>query len=111
MSQAKPTLIPPPSVSTGSEAGTSAPSVLPGGVAAGAVGAWLNDKRVSALWAINQNRNSWVHVPGVGWKKLADNSDSAVVALTLLAAHAKQTQTAYNYREEADGMIRETYVW
>jgi len=79
--------------------------------AQGGVAAWLNNKRVSALWTINQNRNSWVYITGVGWKKLANNSDTAVVALTTLAASAKLTQTNYSYREEADGMIHESYVW
>ena len=82
-----------------------------GAEAQGGVAAWLNNKRVGALWGINQNRNSWVYITGVGWKKLANNSDTAVVALTMLAASAKHTQTNYNYREEADGMIHETYVW
>ena len=77
----------------------------------GAVGAWVNGKRVSALWAINQNRNSWVHIAGVGWRKLANNSDSVTITLTMLGANAKQSQTSVNYREESDGMIHEMYVW
>jgi hypothetical protein len=63
------------------------------------------------LWAINQNRNSWVYITGVGWKRLSDSSDSAVVALTMLSAHAKNGQTPYNYREEADAKIHEIYAW
>ncbi len=85
------------------------PSELAG--AGGGVTAWQSDKRINALWSISENRNSWVSVVGVGWKKLANNSDSAIVALTLLGAHAKQMQTAVNYRDEADGMIHEMYVW
>jgi hypothetical protein len=76
-----------------------------------AVGAWLADKRVSALWSINQNRNVFMGVTGVGWKKLANNSDSAIVALTVLASHARSTQSRIDYREEADGMVHECYVW
>lgn len=76
-----------------------------------AVGAWLTDKRVSALWCINQNRNVYMGVTGVGWKKLANNSDSAIIALTTLASHARATQSRIDYREEADGMIHECYVW
>jgi hypothetical protein len=80
---------------------------------AGAVGAavWVNGKKINALWAINQNRNVWAGVAGVGWVKLANNSDSAIVAFTTLAANARQTQGAVNYRQEADGMIHEMYVW
>jgi hypothetical protein len=77
----------------------------------GGVGAWLNNKRVGALWSIAQARNAWVFVTGVGWKKLANNSDSAIVALTQLCSHARLTQTSFNYREEAGGMIHEVYVW
>jgi hypothetical protein len=71
---------------------------------------WHNDKKITALWSIDQNRNSWVHVAGLGWKKLADNSDSAVVALTALGTHARRTGTTVNLREE-DGKITQIYVW
>ena len=79
-----------------------------GGVAASV---WVNGKKINALWAINENRNSWVSVAGVGWVKLANNSDSAIVALTMLGADAKLTQGTVNYRQEADKMIHEIYVW
>lgn len=118
MSDLIPTLVPPgagnDNSSDGGSAGTSAPSFTPGNMAStstGGVTVWNNDKRATALFGINQNRNSWVFVTGVGWKKLANNSDSAVVALTMLAAHAKQAKGQYNYRDEADGMIHESYVW
>ena len=114
MSDTIPTQDPPSTGVTATAGADSAPSLLPSAAASGNDGgtaAWLGDKRVSALWGINQNRNSWVHIAGIGWKKLANNSDSAVVALTILAAHAKQSQTNYSYREEADAMIHETYVW
>jgi hypothetical protein len=73
--------------------------------------AWINNKKVNALWCINQNRNSWISIAGIGWKKLANNSDTATVALAILGANAKQTQGAVNYREEADTMIHEIYAW
>ena len=114
MSDTVPTQTPPTTAKAATAGGQAAPSLTPGTAAttaAGVVGAWLNDKRVTALWGISENRNSWIYINGVGWKKLANNSDTAVVALTILGAHAKQTQTAYNYREEADGMIHEAYVW
>ncbi len=88
------------------------PTAGDAGVGAG-VGAtvWVNNQKINALWAISENRNSWVGVVGVGWRKLANNSDSAIVALTILGGHAKQTQTTVNYRQEADNMIHEMYVW
>jgi hypothetical protein len=95
---------------TGQEtAGGSAPAQA-GAAAAAAVG-WQNNKQIVALWSINQNRNSWAYVNGIGWKKLANNSDTAVVALTLLSAHARDFNRSVNYRDAADGMIHEMYVW
>lgn len=91
--------------------GATAPSALPPEAALGGVMAWLTEKRINALWAINENRNAWVGIAGVGWRKLANNSDTAIVALTLLAAHARNTQTRVDYREEAGPMIHEMYVW
>lgn len=79
-----------------------------GGIAATV---WVNGKKINALWSINENRNSWVSVAGVGWVKLANNSDSAIVALTMLGAAAKLTQGTVNYRQESDNMIHEMYVW
>ncbi len=76
-----------------------------------AIGAWFQSKQLNALWAINQNRNSWINVVGIGWKKLSTTSESGNVALTMLAAHARQLNRSVNYREEADGMIHELYVW
>lgn len=89
------------------------PAAAEGGDAAGGIGAsvWVNNKKINALWAISENRNSWVGVTGVGWVKLANNSDSAIVALTMLGANARQTQGIVNYRQESDSMIHEMYVW
>jgi hypothetical protein len=112
----------PPEASTGgglSASGESEPALDPSGGAAAGAGAgadggataWVNTKKVSALWAPAENRNSWAAFAGVGWKKLANNSDSAIVALTMLAGNAKVTQGDVNYREEADGMVHEMYVF
>lgn len=77
-----------------------------------AVGTWNSNKKITALWSINQNRNVWVAVDGVGWKKLSTASDSATEALGIISAVAKQTQSPYvSYRDEADGLIHEMYVW
>ena len=90
---------------------TMAPPAAAGVGVGEAATTWINNQKVNALWGMNQNRNSWIGIAGVGWKKLANNSDSAVVALTILGANAKQMQTPVNYREEADGMVHEMYVW
>ncbi len=89
------------------------PSISPPEQAAtsGGITAWQGDKRISALWTINQDRNAWVAVTGIGWKRLATASASGLVALNMLGAHARQTNSRVDYRDEADGMIHEMYIW
>jgi hypothetical protein len=72
---------------------------------------WQNNKKFNGSWCIDEDRNVWYHVDGIGWKKLAYQSESAIVAMNILAAHAKQVGSIVNYRDEADGMIYEMYVW
>jgi hypothetical protein len=71
----------------------------------------VTEKKINALWTINESRNSWVGIAGVGWVRLANNSDSAIAALAILGAHAKRTHGIVNYRQGADDMIHEMYVW
>jgi hypothetical protein len=72
---------------------------------------WVMAKKVAALWVINQNRNSWASFQEAGWKKFSDASDSAIMAFTALASHARQMQANTDRREEADGKVHELYVW
>jgi hypothetical protein len=116
MSDTQPDVLPPQSSSTQAFEAQAAPTQQPPASALAAVGdvgatVWVNGKKVNALWSINENRNSWIGVIGVGWVKLANNSDSAIVALTILGANAKLTQGTVNYRQESDNMLHEMYVW
>lgn len=92
--------------------GASAPTLQPPVAAAGGItGTWQNSKTITALWSINQNRNAWVYVAGVGWVKLLNSSDNIIIQLTMLTANAKETGGLVSYRTEADSMIHEIYVW
>lgn len=92
---------------TSQTAAPPAPVVTP--TAADSV--WQRGQRITALWGKSEERNTWVSIRGVGWKKLSSASDSANLALTALASHAFQTGRTVDYREESDGMIHEIYVW
>jgi len=74
-------------------------------------GTWQTGVTVDALWSINQVRNAFMRVVGVGWVKLYNGSDGAFTALTTLASQARQTGRPVNYRQEADGMAHEIYLW
>jgi hypothetical protein len=92
----------------------SKPTLLPPTVGGGAITTvstgWYSNKTVTALWSINQNRNSWIGISGVGWAKLANGSDSGIVALTMLGSHAFEKGSIINAREDS-GLIQEIYVW
>ena len=72
---------------------------------------WQTGKRFVNQWTINQDRNSWIGVAGIGWQKLSTASDSGCVALTALASNALISKASVNYRTESDGMIHEIYVF
>ena len=90
----------------------AAPTLEPGtsGATDGA-GLWLTNKQVDALYSTYASRFSWMHVAGATWRRFSPVSDSGVAALALLAAHARDRGRPVNYREEADQLIHEMYVW
>lgn len=67
--------------------------------------------QVTATWAIDEVRNAWIQVSGVGWRKLYNGHDGSFTALLALAAQSRQTGQTIQFREEADGMIYEIYLW
>ena len=103
---------------TGSAA-SAAPTLSPPGTegstadaaAGGITGTWRSGMTVTALWSINEARNAWMHVPGLGWRKLYNGRDGAFMALVALASQARQTGRQIVFREEADGMVYEIYLW
>lgn len=107
----------PPAMSNEAKAKLVSADRLPETLPAGAVGpiravaGWLENQHIDWLWTINEHCNAWVGVSGTGWVKLSNASESGIVALTILAAHAKQMHTSATIRQEADGMIHEMYVW
>lgn len=91
------------------------PTTIPPAVAVEAAEAvtatWRSNVKIDALWSIDETRNAWVRVVGLGWRKVYNGRDGAFTALTTLAAQARQTNRPVNLREEADGMIYEIYLW
>jgi hypothetical protein len=68
-------------------------------------GTWHTNVRIDAT------RTASVHIAGVGWRGIYDGGDGAFLALTMLAAQARQTDRPVSLREEDDGMIHEIYLW
>lgn len=90
----------------------AAPTLDPSsGAAADGAGLWLSNKQVDALYSTYAARFAWMHVAGGPWRRFSPTSDSGVAALGLLAAHARDRGRPVNYREEADQLVHEMYVW
>jgi hypothetical protein len=90
---------------------TLAPPSSAAGAQAGVTATWRTGVQITALWSIDETRNAFAYVDGVGWKKLFNGRDGAFAALATLASQARQTGRTVNLREEADGMIYEIYLW
>jgi hypothetical protein len=100
------------------ESTTSGPTLEPPVTAAGATtgeaaatATWRTNVTIDALWSVDETRNAFMHVVGLGWRKVYNGRDGAFQALVLLASQARQTGRPCNLREEADGMIYEIYLW
>jgi hypothetical protein len=100
------------------ESTTSGPTLAPPVTVAGATtgeaaatATWRTNVTIDALWSIDETRNAFMHVVGLGWRKVFNGRDGAFQALVLLASQARQTGRPCNLREEADGMIYEIYLW
>lgn len=77
----------------------------------GVTASWHNGVKVDALWSIDETRNAWVRIVGVGWKRIYNGRDGAFQALVTLASQARQTGRPINVREETGGIIHEIYLW
>jgi hypothetical protein len=76
-----------------------------------AAAGWQNNKKVTGMWAICADKNAWMHVDGLGWRAFASNSESAIMAFNIIAAHAKTTGKPTNFYEGDDGKVTTLLVW
>ncbi len=72
--------------------------------------AWLKKKQITGLWMINQERNAAAYVDGLGWRKIASESDSVFLGMLALLSAAKERKFPVNLRLE-NNVIQEIYVF
>jgi len=70
---------------------------------------WLNNTRVIGLWTIDQDRNAWAYLSGIGWRRIAWDNDNIFIDLLRLVAAAKEGGRPVNVYEQ-DGVIKQIYV-
>jgi hypothetical protein len=75
---------------------------------------WQNGKKILGLWTINENRNAWVWVDTLGWRKLAHDDDSIFTSMLAVCTTAYHANRPVNFREVGVGgniEIWEIYSW
>ena len=70
---------------------------------------WLNNTHVIGLWAIDQDRNAWAYLAGIGWRKIATDNDNIFFDLLRLLAAAKEGGRPVNVYQ-TNGIITQLYV-
>ena len=73
-------------------------------------GVWHKGLKVAGLWSINQTKNSYANISTLGWKKIANTHDTAIVSLNFLLSHAKEFDRNVNIKMD-NNMIVEVYVF
>ena len=72
---------------------------------------WRYNKKIIRLWAHGPtDRNAYVYVSGMGWRKLWPEHATSFEAMMVMAAHAKDNDRRVNFYEQ-DGKIKQMYVW
>lgn len=70
---------------------------------------WLNNTKVIGLWTIDQDRNAWAYLDGVGWRRIAWDNDNILLDLLRLLAAAKEGGRPVNVYQD-NGVIKQIYV-
>jgi C1A family cysteine protease len=73
-------------------------------------GVWQSNKHVVGLWTINENRNAYVFIDGIGWKKISPDNDNIFFDMLSQLAAAKATGRPINFFEVQD-VIKQIYVF
>ena len=71
----------------------------------------INAKKVTGLWANNENRNAWAYISDIGWKKISNNNDIGFTNLLTDLATAKTVGSTVNLTIDETEMISVLYVF
>jgi C1A family cysteine protease len=71
---------------------------------------WERNQRVVGLWTINEDRNAWVYVQGMGWRKISPDNDNIFFDMLTQLIAAKGGNRPVDFRQEGS-VIKEIYVF
>jgi C1A family cysteine protease len=70
---------------------------------------WRNNLQVRGLWTNESDRNAWVYLNGVGWRKIAANDDQITLSMLAELIAAKAAARPVNVFDDG-GTINQLYV-
>lgn len=70
---------------------------------------WIRDTRIIGLWTINQDRNAWVYVQNLGWRKISSDNDNIFIDMLTQLTAAKASGRRVDLYQES-GVIKQIYV-
>jgi hypothetical protein len=76
------------------------------------VSAAILTKKIVQTWSLDENRNFWINIGTVGWKKVQGASDASITAFGLMASSARMSNSNVDvYTDDATGLVNQLYVW
>lgn len=70
---------------------------------------WINNTKITGLWANNADRNAYAYVQGTGWRRVAFDSDNVFVDMLMQLVVAKAANRPVNVYQES-AVIKQLYV-
>jgi C1A family cysteine protease len=70
---------------------------------------WQYTKKIQGLWTNNVDRNGWVYVESLGWRKVAANNDNVHFDMLFQLMAAKAASRPVNLYQD-NGVITQLYV-
>ena len=67
------------------------------------------NRKVIGLWAINQDRNAWVYIENLGWRRISPDNDVIFYNMLAQLISAKAANRPVNFQEE-NNVIKQVYV-
>jgi hypothetical protein len=64
---------------------------------------------VIGLWTIDQDRNAWVYLDNVGWRRVAFDNDNIFIDMLIQLVAAKSANRPVNVYQE-NSVIKQIYV-
>jgi Zn-dependent metalloprotease len=71
---------------------------------------WISNKQIIGLWTIDQDRNAWVYLDGVGWQRVSYDNDNIFFDMLSQLVAAKAAHRPVTVYQEAS-VIKQVYVF